>query len=356
MQQDRWTSVALILLGIAASIYLLEKLLQVSRFFGDIILLFLLAWLLSFILDPAVDFLEKRLRRGWATITVYLGLGLAILALALVFTPRLITQFSRLSVEIPKVIDQIPTYTDHVEILLAQYGLQVDLMGVLQPEVIAQRLGSISGSVVQDMLGLIMSIANVLANVLIILLLSFYMTLDGDRIGRRILRVIPRQARREMIMVMRSMEASFGGFIRGQLVQAFIFSVGTAIVAGIAQLENLAAISLLAGILMLIPLIGLPLSLIPPVVVALAHSPFTALWVGVFLLLFQQAVVNVLMPRIMGQMVGLHPLLIILALILGFRIGGLWGGFFAIPVAGVVYATMISLYQRRRLMGKPVGE
>ena len=157
-------------------------------------------------------------------------------------------------------------------------------------------------------------------------------------------------------MVMRSMEASFGGFIRGQLVQAFIFAVGTAIVAGIAQLENLAAISLLAGILMLIPLIGLPLSLIPPVVVALAHSPFTALWVGVFLLLFQQAVVNVLMPRIMGQMVGLHPLLIILALILGFRIGGLWGGFFAIPVAGVVYATMISLYQRRRLMGKPVGE
>jgi predicted PurR-regulated permease PerM len=355
LQQDRWTRVALILLAIAASIYLLEKLLQASRFFGDIILLFLLAWFLSFILDPAVDFLEQRLRRGLATMTVYLGLGSVILAFAVVFTPRLITQFSRLSVEAPKIIDQIPTYIDHIEIFLAQYGLQVDLMGVLQPEVIAQRIASISGTVVDDVLGLIMGIANVLANLLILLLLSFYMTLDGPRIIRRLLRVIPRQGRREMIMVMRSMDVSFGGFIRGQLVQALIFAAGTAIVAWIAGLENLAAISLLAGILMLIPLVGLPLSLVPPVVVALAHSPFAALWVGVLLLVFQQAVVNLLMPRIMGQMVGLHPLLIILALVLGFRIGGLWGGFFAIPVAGAVYATMFSLYQRRRAIRNSFG-
>jgi predicted PurR-regulated permease PerM len=355
VQQDRWTRIALMLLAIAASIYLLEKLLQVSRFFGDIILLFLLSWFVSFVLDPAVDFLERRLRRGLATITVYLGLVLVILAFAVVFTPGLITQFSRLGVEVPRIIDRAPAYIDSIQVLLARYGLRVDLKSVLQPEVIAERIGSISGTVVQDMLGLIVGIANTLANLLIVLLLSFYMTLDGGRIIRRLLRMIPRQARRETIMVIRSMNVSFGGFIRGQLVQALIFAVGTAIMAWIAGLENLAAISLLAGILMLIPLIGLPLSLIPPVVVALAYSPFTALWVGVLLLLFQQAVVNLLMPRIMGEMVGLHPLLIIQALVLGFRIGGLWGGFFAIPVAGAVYATMLSLYERRRVIRNSLG-
>jgi predicted PurR-regulated permease PerM len=106
---------------------------------------------------------------------------------------------------------------------------------------------------------------------------------------------------------------------------------------------------------MLIPLVGLPLSLIPPVAMAFAHSPFTALWVGVVLFVLQQAVINFLMPRIMGEMVGLNPLLIILALILGLRIGGLWGGFFAIPVAGVLYATILSLYQRRRIIRKSFG-
>ena len=355
MQQDRWTRIALILLAIAASVYLLEKLLQVGTFFVDIILLFLLSWFVAFVLDPAVDFLEKRLQRGLATITVYLGLVLVVLALTVSFTPGLITQFSQLEVEIPNIMEQGPTYVDNIEALLAQYGLQVDLTSVLQAENLAETVGSVSSAVVGDMLNLIVGIANVLANLLIVLLLSFYMTLDGDRIIRRLLRAIPRQARREVVNVARSIDVSFGGFIRGQLIQALIFAAGTFIVAWIAGLQNVAAIALLTGILMLIPLIGLPLSLIPPVAMAFAHSPFTALWVGVVLFVFQQAAVNFLMPRIMGEMVGLQPLLIIVALVLGLRIGGIWGGFFAIPVAGVVYATILSLYQRRRAIRKPSG-
>jgi len=355
VQQDRWTRAALVLLALAAGIYLLERLLQVGRFLGDIILLILLSWFVAYVLDPAVDFLEKRLQRGLATVIVYLSLGLLVMAFAVVSTPGLITQFSRLGVQVPNIVNQVPAYIDSVEALLTRYGLQVDLTSALQPEVIAQRIGSVSGAVVQDMLSVIMGIANVLANLLIVLLLSFYMTLDGDRIIRRLLRAIPRQARREVVNVARSIDVSFGGFIRGQLIQALIFAAGTFIVAWIAGLQNVAAIALLTGILMLIPLIGLPLSLIPPVAMAFAHSPFTALWVGVVLFVFQQAVVNFLMPRIMGEMVGLQPLLIILALVLGLRIGGLWGGFFAIPVAGVVYATILSLYQRRRAVRKPSG-
>ena len=355
MREDRWTRVALIALSIAASVYLLEKLLQVSRFFGDVILLFLLSWFVAFVLNPTVDLLGKRLRRSLATTTVYFGLVLFILAFAVSFTPGLITQFSRLSVQIPNIINEAPAYTDNIEALLAQHGLRVDLTGVLQAEDIAERVGSASATIVQSMLSVIMGIANVLANLLIVLLLSFYMTLDGDRITRRVLRMIPQPARREIVMVVRSIGVSFGGFIRGQLIQALIFAVGTAIVAWIAGLENVAAISLLAGILMLIPLIGLPLSLIPAVVVAFAHSPFTALWVGMVLFVFQQAVVNLLMPQIMSGMVGLHPLLIIMALLSGLRIGGLWGMFFAIPVAGAVYATVLSLYQRRSIIGKLSG-
>lgn len=355
MQTDRWSRVALIVLAVAASVYLLERFWQASRFFADIILLFLLSWLVAFVLHPAVDFLGKRLRRGLATTIVYSGLVLVILAFAVSFTPGLITQLSQLSVQIPNIIDQAPTYMDSIETMLNQYGLQVDLTGVLQAEDMAQRVGSASATAVQSMLSLIMGIANVLANFLIVLLLSFYMTLDGDRIARRLLRVIPRQARREIVMVMRSIGMSFGGFIRGQLIQALIFAAVTAIVAWIAGLESMAAISLLAGILMLIPLIGMPLSLVPPVVVAFAQSPLTALWVAVILLVVQQAVINLLMPHIMGEMVGLHPLLIILALLLGLRIGGLWGMFFAIPVAGAVYATMVSLYERRSTLGRFLG-
>lgn len=355
MQQDRWTRAALVLLALAASVYLLERLLQVGRFLGDIILLILLSWFVAYVLDPAVDFVEKRLQRGLATVIVYLGLAVVLVAFAVVSVPGLITQFSRLGVQVPNIVNQVPAHIDSVEALLTRYGLHVDLTSALQPEVIAERMGSVSGAVVQDMLSVIMGIANVLTSLLMVLLLSFYMTLDGGRIIRRLLGVIPRQARREIVMVIRSVDVSFGGFVRGQLIQALIFAVATAIVAWIAGLENVAAISFLAGILMLLPLIGIPLSLIPPVVVALSQSPVTALWVGVILLVAQQAVINLLMPRIMGEMVGLPPLLIILALLLGLRIGGLWGGFFAIPVAGAVYATIISLYQRRRVIRDSLG-
>jgi len=180
MEQDRWGRVALILLASAASVYLLEKLLEASRFFGDIILLFLLAWFVAFVLDPVVSFVAKRLRRSLATTVVYLGVVVAVVVCVVAFTPGLITQFSHLSVEIPEIIDQVPELTDDVGAVLARYGLQIDLRDVLRTEDIAQRVGAAGSTVLQSMLSVIIGIANVMFRLLIVLLLSFYMTLDDS--------------------------------------------------------------------------------------------------------------------------------------------------------------------------------
>jgi len=104
--------------------------------------------------------------------------------------------------------------------------------------------------------------------------------------------------------------------------------------------------SLLSGVFMLIPLLGPFLALIPPLLVCLIQSPHLAFWLFLILLIYQLIIVNVAMPRVLSQAVGLHPLLIFAALLIGIRVAGIWGAFFGIPIAGVLWAMVNYVFQR----------
>src|SRR5438093_1750294 len=140
-----------------------------------------------------------------------------------------------------------------------------------------------------------------------------------------------------------SVNRAFAGFIRGRLAQAALYGMGTAAVMQLVGLQLVLLSAVLAGAFMLLPFIGPFLALVMPLVVAAVTTPDRFLVVLVALFILQQIVINVIAPRLMSETVGMHPLLVFLAVLGGAKVAGVWGAVFGVPIVGVVVA-MISFY------------
>jgi predicted PurR-regulated permease PerM len=143
----------------------------------------------------------------------------------------------------------------------------------------------------------------------------------------------------------------FGGFIRSQLLIGLSYSILTWVTLLILGVPNGFLISMLTGVIMIIPFAGPYLALLPPIALTLleVHGnalPHVLLLLIIMLFVAQQLVMQVLAPRIMSQGVGLHPLWLFAALLAGARIAGVWGAFFAPPIAALVVVIISEAHTR----------
>jgi predicted PurR-regulated permease PerM len=389
MNWDEWprsARVALGLLTVAAVVWLLNRMLALIAYFWDIILLFFLAWLLSFTLHPIVDQLSNRPVPGWflallrrtgqeatarrlaawhmprgiATALVYLALVVVFIAGLVFIIPVGVTQLGQLAGRLPaygaEILDwferlqrENPPWLERLDAQAAQFGVNleeayqsIDIIGW------AQGLGT---RLAQNTLGLAATLGGFLAEAFLILILSFYITLDTPRLARWIINVVPPDLQDECVFLFRSVNQTFGGFIRSQLIMAVLSTLGTMLIMQLAGLGFVIVVSLFSGLIMLIPVIGAPIALFLPTLIGLFQQGLaTAIYVFFAIFALQQLVLHILMPRIMSQTMGMHPLLVFAALLIGVRVAGFWGALFGIPVVGVLVA-MLGYAYRRTVLG-----
>ncbi len=365
MERDRWTQAAIILVAISAAIFLFEKAWQFGGFFGDIILTFALAWLIAFVLDPLVNRLSDcpaphiltrwvrkrggdrvahvleslRLPHGLAVSLVYLGLVVIMVIIGIFLIPMTVTQLSQLGAKLPEYIAQAPDWIETLQENLARLNIYVDLTPIYRPEEMARRAETVGAAIIQNALVVVTEVASGVANALIIIVLSFYMMLDGKRVTKQALALIPAKFHDELSVAAKSIERTFGGFIRSQLLMALLYAVFVTLAMTIARLRFAVAIGSLAGLVMFIPVIGAPIAMVMPAIIALFQNPSLALWMLLIMTVYQQILLRIVMPKIMSEVVGMPPLLILAAIMISTRLIGLWGFIFGIPVAGALYAT-----------------
>jgi predicted PurR-regulated permease PerM len=357
MERDALTRTVLAVVATIGVIWLLGWIWNMAGSFSDIILPFFLAWLLAFVLYPLADRLAKLpipwlhgprpLSHGPAVGLVYLALILVFVLLGVLLIPLVVAQGAQLGTTLPQYVSQMPTLAQ-LQVDINRMGIPVDLAAVYQPQAILDQAKSIGGMVAQNALGIAAGVATGVLNTLIILILSFYFMLDGPRIERQLLDVVPGRYQAEAAFFTASVTRTFGGFIRGQLIQALIYGAGTAVIMWLAGLQFVAAVSTFSGLAMIIPFIGPLLAIVPPIALAAAQSPGSLVGVIVALLVLQQVVTSVIAPKIMSETVGMHPLLVLFATLVGVKVAGFWGALFGVPVVGVIYATMVYLYQHVR--------
>ena len=304
------------LVAAIGAIWLLGWLWDLTGRFADIILPFFLAWLLAFVLYPlavALTSLEipwfggrTNMAHGAAVAVVYLALILLLVIVGLVLAPILVSQAAQLGSSLPQYVTRLPSLAD-LQAELLQRGIPVNLASLYQEQSILDQARVWGGALAQNALGIATGVAMVAFNLFIVLVLSFYMMLDGPRIARDLLELVPAQYQSEASFFTASITRTFGGFIRGQLLQAAVYGAGTAVVMALAGLQYVAVVSSFSALAMIIPFIGPFIAIVPPLALAAVQAPGTFLWVLIALFVLQQIVTNVIAPKVMSEAIGLHP-------------------------------------------------
>lgn len=368
--RERLINLLLVLLIILAVLFLAQMVWGLVSGYADLALLFVLGWLVSFVLDPMVFLLSRHpvpfalkpflksvfgearaqsivnlhFSREAAVIVVYLVLMLAIVVAAGLLVPAFVVQLTQLAGRLPEYTAQLPQLSAWAQDQLARFGIRLNIDQALQG--VLGGLQSYATAAIQNALGIFTSVLGWLANLFFVLIIGFILTMDGPRLRKAVVSRIPTRYHDEIQFFSQSVDRTFGGFLRGQLIQSILVAIGTAVAMTLLGLNFVLVASLFAGLFMLIPLVGPFLALIPPLFVVLLQTPDLALWLFVALFVYQFVIANVLMPRLLSDSLGLHPLLVFAAILISVRMAGFWGAFFGIPVAGVLWAMALFFFER----------
>ncbi|HEY3523953.1 MAG TPA: AI-2E family transporter [Candidatus Limnocylindrales bacterium] len=342
-RQRRWLDAALVLGTIALAFVVIQEASTFVSFFGDILLVFFLAWLLAFILSPIVDLFDRalpRLPRVVAVVIVY-----ALLIAAIVLAVILIA--NALASSMTGLLETIRNGTlddAHLQAMLAPWQQRLDDVGLSQINLVEQaavfraNLSIYGNQLIGPLQQLAGASLGALGNLLLVIVLSLYMVADSDRILSFLFRIVPPARQGEATLLERSVADSFGGFLRGQAIMGVVY-FGVALVANAAGGLDYAAVTAVAsGILQAIPFFGPFVSWAPPVLVAIVVQPTSIPVVLVIMAIGWVFVMNVLQPRVMEQAVGIHPIVVLGSVLIGARVAGITGAIFGIPIAAVLSA------------------
>ena len=312
--------------------------------FAHVLLIAAFGVVLTISLAPLVVRLERRMPRRAAVVIVFFGTLLSIVGVGAVLAWQLATEGERLAAQLTGFVDALEGKTT---IVVGFYGLpqnvQQSLRDVFAPLAtgMAERTAAIA-----------LGIASSLIDLALVLVITFYLLLDEHRIRVALLRTFEPQRRSAVRRVFQEVSRVFGAYVRAQLVLALSLGVlvaGTLLVLGVPYAVFLGMFAALAE---LVPMLGPIIGAIPALLVA-ATMPFPAiLWVAGAFVVIQQLESNVLMPRLSGHAVGLHPVGSILALALGFELWGVVGALFAVPTAGLLWvlvSTAVRAWRDKRI-------
>jgi predicted PurR-regulated permease PerM len=339
-RQQRWLTAALVLGTIVLAMVAIEQAASVFFAFGDIILVFFLAWLLAFILSPVVAGLTRVvpvLPRIGAVVLVYITLVGAIVLIVVLIANALAQSITSFVAGVPSLRDNLPTLLAPWQDWLKSLGFdQVNL--VVQAQSFLDNLAGYATQLIGPLQQLAVASIGALGSLLLVLILSLYMVADRDQIMSFFFRIVPPARTDEARLLERSVARSFGGFLRGQAILGVVYGAIAAFTSVFLGLPYVAITSAAAGVLMAIPFFGPFVAWAPPVIVAFLvpgeHWLPAAILMGIGWLI----VMNVLQPRLMQEAVGIHPIVVLGSVLIGSKIAGITGAIFGIPIAAVLSA------------------
>jgi predicted PurR-regulated permease PerM len=354
----RWIQLVVLPLAILGAWALL-------RAAGPITLLFVVAALIALLLNPFVAFLQRRhVPRGLAVLVVYAVLIVGLVGLGIALAGPIGDQASAFGRNVPGIVDDANRELATLQRWLDERGINVEVQaqGRTALQTLGERVSAGSGELVtftRDALTIVIegSIALIL-----ILVLSVYMLLYGERIGAALRRVVPQGDGTPEDDYPTSVQRAVFGYVRGQLLFSTIMgtSAGVAlwIMGSLGIFPDGKTYAVVFGawyaFAELIPYVGPAIGAAPPVLISLVSGePLDALWLTIMFTALQQIEGHVVAPTVFSQALRINPLLVIFALLIGGRLYGFAGAFIALPIAAVIRETVV--YLRRHLVLEPWG-
>lgn len=328
---------------------------QISVFFADMLRIFGISILLSYLFINVVDWLTKRLNNRAVAIFIVYALVLAIsVLLLLIVVPSLVFQVNQLFEStfrrLPQLIETFIIALKPVDERLAAAKIHFRALDMLSS--IAGNLPRPDTSLILGRVSEVaMSTMTWLFYGLSILVLSFYFLLDGHRMLAGVIGLFPRHYRPRLSSVASEIDLSLQSFFRGQIVMALLFALFMMAVYFVMGVQFALVLGVILAVWEIVPVIGPPIGFAPAVLVVLLNGMdnISVDRFGQIIILLvviniaQWLKDNLVAPRYIGNRVGLHPVVIFLAIMLGARLDGILGIIFAIPFACALNAVFHNL-------------
>ncbi len=280
----------------------------------EIILQFFLALVITAILNPTVTRLSKRkIPRGASVLVVYFILfglvGLSIAALV----PALIDQTTAFINNFPKVIENI------------------GISGVVSDQIVQQFVTQL-GRLPTQVAKLTVSVFSNLISLVGVLVFAFYLLSEREKLDDQLAELIGSKKRDLIEKNIKSIEDKLGSWARGQLTLMFVVGFANYIGLSLLGIPFALPLSVLAGLLEIVPYIGPVIAAIPAVLIGLGISPVMGFATAALAFLVQQLENYIFVPKIMEKSVGVHPVITLFSLAIGFKLLGIIGILVAVPI------------------------
>jgi predicted PurR-regulated permease PerM len=352
----RWVQVVLLpiaLLGLWA----------LARAAGNVLLILIVASMVALILSPPVRLLEKRLPRGLAILAVYLA-GFAVVAgIGFLLVSPVTTQITHLENNFPSIVRSANRDLADIQTWLNQHGIGVHIQqqGQTALQTLQKNVLKRSGDIVAFSRDLLSGLVTIGFDLVLVLVLSVYLLIYGRDIGTLVRKIMPPGDGTPEDDYPLLIQQAVSGYVRGQLLFSLIMGASAAAALTIFGLLGIfpdgekygVFLGAFYGLMEFIPYIGPIIGPVPAVLLGLFQSPITAVWLILLFVALQQLEGHVVAPQVFRISLRINPILIILALLIGYQLYGIAGALVALPVIAVIRQTVI--YLRRHLVLEPWG-
>lgn len=337
-QKRRWVAKIVMVLAIVLIIYFIYII-------WSVVLPFFFAMLFAYLLQPAFAYLQrKKVPPPLAITIIYLILFGLIFFLLFYILPQFLTEGSNFLRYLPKIINQIEqmwvNFVDGVE--------RVSL-----PDIVTKTINNADDSLIRYLEESFTKTSENISNILRWLaylalapFLSYYMLRDKDMIKKKIIAMLSPKERPEILRIAGEADRLLRQFVYGYLLVSLILGVLTAIFLYIIGVEYALTLGLIMAVADLIPYFGPFIGAIPAIVIAYGQSGRLALITAIGMLALQQLEGSVITPKVMGERIGLHPLVTIFAVLVGGYLFGIIGTVLAVPVTATLILIIKYIYGR----------
>jgi predicted PurR-regulated permease PerM len=297
-----------------------------------------IATFIALALSPPVNYLNRYMKRGFAIGLVYLGLLAMIVGLTALLVPPIVREATDLADNAPSYVQDVKDYVEKND-RLREINQDYKITDKLQEE--AAKLPSKIGQGAGVLRDIGFGIVNGIFAFVTIMVLTAFMLSGGPQWRRQALSLLPAERAQRIDRILGHVARAVSGYVTGALVVAFIAGLATFIVLTVIGAPFAAPLAVVAGLFSLVPLVGATIAAVLIGIVTLFGDfpADTIIWV-IWAVVYQQIENNLIQPVVYGQAVQLHPLIVILAILIGAALLGILGALIAIPAAAAVQAVV----------------
>ena len=309
----------------------------------DIVAMLFFALILYLIMKPAVDWLKARkIPAALSVLIIYLVFILIFAFVILLLIPPMISETEQLTSNFPHYWESFVNRYGDIKSFLDQHGLSDSVREFFNNL-------TASGLSISRFFSKVSNAFERLISFFVVFVMTFYFLIEEDALRRTTRSVLPEKYQPYMNQLFNKIQTKLGWWVRGQLILSLIIFICVYLALLILQVKYALILAIIAGLLEFIPYLGPLLAGFFAVTLTLLDSPFKAVLVLIIYIVIQQLENHVLVPKVMQKTIGLNPIISIVALLIGARIGGFFGLILAIPVVAAISVFIKDLYDFENL-------